>query len=47
MYQTQPTIDETMHVMRVKFNSSYEANASPSDPFEDPFWDLFCGKFIA
>jgi len=46
-YQTQPTIDETMHAMMVISNSNYEASASPFDPFKDPFLDFFCGQFIA
>jgi len=46
-YQTHPTMDETMHAIREKSNSNYEANASPLDPFEDPFLDFFCGQFVA
>ena len=30
-----------MHVMRVKSILDWEANASPSDPTEDPLLDLF------
>lgn len=45
-YHTLPINDVTMHAMRVKSNSNFEARASPIAPPQRFFLTLLCGNFV-